>query len=64
LIAGGSISGIAIAILSIREDWAAAIDFGKWSALASTDWFSYVPFVLMMAFTFAVGRGYLLKSKA
>ena len=63
LIAGGSISGIAIAILSIREDWGAAMDFSKWMTLSSVDWFSYVPFVLMMAFTFAVGRGFLLKSK-
>jgi putative OPT family oligopeptide transporter len=63
LIAGGSISGIAIAILSIKENWGAAIDFSKWSSLANEDWFSYVPFVLMMLFTFAVGRGYLLKAK-
>ncbi len=61
LIAGGSIAGIGIAILSIKEDWGAALDFSKSFPLAAADWFSYVPFTLMMIFVFLVGREFLLK---
>jgi len=64
LIAGGSISGIGIAILSIKENWGNAIDISKnVSFLSESDWFPYVPFALMMFFVYAVGREWVLKPK-
>lgn len=62
LIAGGSIAGIGIAILSIKENWGTAIDFsGVFPAVAQSDVTSYVAFSLMIALVFAVGREWLLK---
>jgi putative OPT family oligopeptide transporter len=63
LIAGGSIAGIGVAILSIKENWGTALDLSGHFPLAQADWFSYVPFTLMMIFVFAVGREWLIKEK-
>jgi putative OPT family oligopeptide transporter len=62
LIAGGSIAGIGIAILSLKEDWSAALDLSRFApALANSDLFAYGCFGLMMLFTYLVGREKLLK---
>jgi uncharacterized oligopeptide transporter (OPT) family protein len=63
LIAGGSIAGIGVAILSIKEDWGAAIDFSRWFPLSNADWFSYIPFIIMMSLVFMVGREKILRHK-
>jgi len=63
LIAGGSIAGIGIAILSIKEDWGSALDFSKSFPLSGADWFSYIPFILMMLFVYLVGREFILNPK-
>jgi hypothetical protein len=64
LIAGGSISGIGVAILSIKENWGNAIDMHeRFAVLANSDWFPYIPFALMMFFVFATGREWILKPK-
>ncbi len=62
LIAGGSISGIAIAILSLKSSWADALDLSTvFKAMAQSDVTSYVAFAIMMAITFAVAKGWLLR---
>jgi putative OPT family oligopeptide transporter len=62
LIAGGSIAGIGIAILSIKENWAKALDMSQvFPAITSSDTTSYVAFALMALFTFAVAKEWLLK---
>ena len=63
LIAGGSIAGIGVAILSIKENWGAAIDFSRFFPLSGVDWFSYVPFTLMMLFIYLVGTEKILTGK-
>ncbi len=64
LIAGGSISGIGVAILSIKEDWGAWLDISqKFKDISSSDCTSYAAFALMAIFVFAVGKEWVLKPK-
>ena len=61
LIAGGSIAGIGIAILSIKENWAQFLDLSAvFPLLAQSDITSYIAFSLMIIFIFAVAKGWLL----
>jgi putative OPT family oligopeptide transporter len=64
LIAGGSIAGIGIAILSIKENWGKYIDLSAtFPSLATSDVTSYFAFALMVIFVAAVGKEWILKSK-
>ncbi len=65
LIAGGSISGIGIAIISIKGKWAEALDMSSlFPRLAQSDVTSYVAFGIMMALTFIVAKGWLERRRA
>ncbi len=56
LIAGGSIAGIGLAILMIKEGWGNALDFSTvFPALAASDCTSVVAFALMILVLYAVG---------
>jgi putative OPT family oligopeptide transporter len=64
LIAGGAIAGIAIAIFSINENWARAIDMSsRFPDLTSSLTTACVAFGLLIVFTFAVGKEWILKGK-
>jgi uncharacterized oligopeptide transporter (OPT) family protein len=64
LIAGGSISGIALAILSVQEGWAKALDFSGWLPAVTADpRTAVVVFGAMAAFLFWVGRSPSRSSK-
>ena len=57
LIAGGSICGIALAILSVKGNWGSALDMsGKFPVLAGSDWTSVVVFGVMLVVLFLVGN--------
>ena len=57
LIAGGSICGISLAILSVKEKWGLALDLsGKFPALTGSDWTSVIMFAGMLLVLFMVGR--------
>jgi hypothetical protein len=56
LIAGGSICGIALAILSVKGGLADAFNIGgKLPSLSGSDWTSVIVFAVMCAVLFAVG---------
>lgn len=64
LIAGGSIAGIGLAILSLKEDWSTAMDLSKvFPNIAGSQDFPYIPFALLALFLYCVGKGYILKQK-
>jgi uncharacterized oligopeptide transporter (OPT) family protein len=57
LIAGGAISGIGLAILSVKENWGAALDLSaNFPALSGTDLTSVVAFAIMALVLFVIGR--------
>jgi OPT oligopeptide transporter protein len=65
LIAGGAIAGIGIAMLALREDWMksfASIGHGL-GAIAQSDLFATFMFVLLTTALYAVGRGWLFRTK-
>ena len=63
LIAGGSISGIALAILSVKENWGQKLDFSAvFPALAQNDLTSVIAFGIMGLVLFSVGAGKLIQS--
>jgi putative OPT family oligopeptide transporter len=56
LIAGGSIAGIALAILSVQGSWSAALDMSaKYPALLENTWVPVLMFSAMMVVLFRVG---------
>ncbi|MDZ4677076.1 MAG: oligopeptide transporter, OPT family [Oligoflexia bacterium] len=62
LIAGGSIAGIGIAILSLNENWTSSLDMSKvLPGLASSDGLAYLIFFSLMGFVYLVGREKILK---
>jgi uncharacterized oligopeptide transporter (OPT) family protein len=63
LIAGGAISGILLAILSVKEDWGSFLDMSnRIPSIAGNDWTSVVAFCVMMGVLVSVGTGKLLKA--
>jgi hypothetical protein len=57
LIAGGAISGIALAILSVYEGLGSALDFSKYvPAIAGSDLTSVIAFGVLCGFLLKVGR--------
>ncbi len=64
LIAGGSIAGICIALLSIAGDWASVLDMGsKFPWLLENLWIPTVLFVALMLVLFKVGTSNIVLPK-
>lgn len=64
LIAGGAIAGIALAILSLKENWLSGLDLSNISKdLSQSDVFPYIPFALLAFLVFAVGKEWILRPK-
>lgn len=64
LIAGGAIAGIVLAVLTVKEQWLAAIDISSAvPGLANSDLFALVAFVLMAIVLYCVGTDWLKKNK-
>jgi putative OPT family oligopeptide transporter len=61
LIAGGSIAGIGIALISMDQNIGSTIDMSKY--FSGGDTFAYCIFFLMAFFLFSVGKGWILKEK-
>lgn len=58
LIAGGSIAGITLALLSVKSNWGSYFDIGSqlpW--LSGNNWTSVIAFTIMMLLLLAVGLG-------
>ncbi len=64
LIAGGSIAGIALALMALYENALAHLDFSKLLSESHSSLVSAILFALMSAFLFAVGKGWLLSGAA
>jgi uncharacterized oligopeptide transporter (OPT) family protein len=65
LIAGGAISGIVLAILSVKDDWGDKLNLSKYVPTAFHDeTLPVIAFTVMMAILLLVGVGKLLKEKA
>ena len=60
LIAGGSIAGIALALLALSANLLASLDFSSLLSEEHSSLVSAILFVLMSGFLYAVGRGWLL----
>jgi hypothetical protein len=64
LIAGGAISGIVLAILSVKDDWGARMDFSKMvPEFIHEQSLPMIAFSVMMLVLLLVGTGKLLKDK-
>lgn len=63
LIAGGSIAGITLAIISINDRWRSAMDFSAVFPYSADQLFPYIPFAAMGLLVLATGRGWIFKSK-
>jgi uncharacterized oligopeptide transporter (OPT) family protein len=64
LIAGGSLAGIGLALLAVKENWGRALDMSeKFPALADANMLGVVLFLLMGAFLYKVGVGSKKKGK-
>lgn len=56
LIAGGSIAGILLAILMVKEGWGQALDLGsRFPAIAGSQWTAIIAFAGLMTVLFSVG---------
>ncbi|MBI4405261.1 MAG: oligopeptide transporter, OPT family [Deltaproteobacteria bacterium] len=63
LIAGGAITGIALAILSIKEGWISSIDLsGLMPAVSTNNWTAVISFAVLGLLLAGVGRGKLNKA--
>jgi hypothetical protein len=64
LIAGGAISGIGLAILSVKEDWGDKMNFSKLIPTGMHDeTLPVIAFAVMMGILLLVGAGKLLGEK-